>query len=89
MYRSTVPDVPVSPHTPVNGAAEPQPCKDPDATMRSVLAALAASNAAQHTELDWQAHNKVGLLQRCSMCLVIIISANKVVNCIYTSACRR
>ena len=25
-----------------------------------MLAALAASNAAQHTELDWQAHNEVG-----------------------------
>ena len=36
-----------------------QPCPDPHATMTTVLKTLVQANAAQRTELDWQAQNIV------------------------------
>lgn len=38
-----------------------QPCANPAATIAVVLRTLAQANAAQRTELDWQAQNKASL----------------------------
>jgi len=36
-----------------------QPCEDPSAALTCMLKALALANAAQRTELNWQAQNEV------------------------------